>query len=337
MIPHLQGIARRTASAIVMRALKVCCIAFTVVTWTFIVPVHAQDDAMTPIAAPPQPNAVQLGPPRDADSKVNEAWHRQYGSVFVRNVHRATLTPFLPDPAKATGTAVIVAPGGGFRSLSMQNEGWEVARALADRGVAAFVLKYRLQRTPDDLDGFAQSMQAMLAGPVPAYRVDPLASIPQLAPQIADARAAFALVRSRAREWGVDPRRIGMVGFSAGAMLTLATTLAGDDADPAFIGMIYGPLAAIDVPTDAPPLFVAIAADDGLFADGGFGLVEAWRSARRPVEFHFYEQGGHGFGMYAKPTTSTGWFEAFAAWMAMHGWLARMGQGAEPATQENTR
>mgnify|MGYP006175855449 CR=1 FL=1 len=108
--------------------------------------------------APPQPNAVQLGPPRDADSKANEAWHRQYGSVFVRNVDRATLTPFLPDPAKATGTAVIVAPGGGFRALSMQNEGWEVARALADRGVAAFVLKYRLQRTPDDLDGFAVSV-----------------------------------------------------------------------------------------------------------------------------------------------------------------------------------
>ncbi|WP_255470492.1 hypothetical protein [Pseudoxanthomonas sp. 3HH-4] len=84
----------------------------------------------------------------------------------------------------------------------------------------------------------------------------------------------------------------------------------------------------------APPLFLAIAADDGLFADGGFGLVEGWRAARRPVEFHLYEQGGHGFGMYRKPTTSTGWFDAFASWMAMHGWLARVGQRREPGTEE---
>lgn len=337
MSTSLRSVVREMACAHRIRTLAVRCIAFTVLAGTLAAPVHAQDDAMTAIAAPPQPNAIPLGPPAATDSEVAEAWHRQYGSVFVRNVDRATLTPFLPDPAKATGTAVIVAPGGGFRTLSMQNEGWDVARALADRGVAAFVLKYRLQRTPDDLDGFAQSMRAMLAGPVPAHRMDPLASIPQLTPQLADARAAFALVRSRASEWGVDPSRIGMVGFSAGAMLTLATTLAVDDADPAFIGMIYGPLAAIEVPPDAPPLFVAIAADDGLFADGGFGLVEAWRTARRPVEFHLYEQGGHGFGMYAKPTTSTGWFDAFADWMAMHGWVARTGQREQPAMQEMTR
>jgi len=330
-------VARPTACAYRIRTVAVLCLAFTILAWTFSAPAHAQDDAMTTIAAPTQPNAIPLGPPHATDSDVAEAWHRQYGSVFVRNVDRATLTPFLPDPAKATGTAVIVAPGGGFRALSMQNEGWDVARALAERGVAAFVLKYRLQRTPDDLDGFAQSMQAMLSGPVPPHRVDPVASIPHLAPQLADARAAFTLVRSRATEWGVDPRRIGMVGFSAGAMLTLATTLAVEDADPAFIGMIYGPLAAIEVPADAPPLFVAIAADDGLFADGGFGLVEAWRTARRQVEFHLYEQGGHGFGMYAKPTTSTRWFDAFADWMTMHGWLARRGQGVQPALQEKRR
>ena len=204
MSTQLRGVAPRMASAYRIRTVAVRCIAFALLVWTFAAPVHAQDDAMTAIAAPSQPDAIPLGPPDATDSAVAEAWHRQYGSVFVRNVDRATLTPFLPNPAKATGTAVIVAPGGGFRALSMQNEGWEVARALADRGVAAFVLKYRLQRTPDDLDGFAQSMQAMqamLAGPVPAHRADPLASIPKLAPQLADARAAFTLVRSRASEW----------------------------------------------------------------------------------------------------------------------------------------
>jgi acetyl esterase/lipase len=307
-----------------------CAALATALLWSIAVPASAQDDTMTPIAVPAQPDAIELGTGPLPDAKNPEAWHRQYGSTFARNVTVATLTPFLPDPAKATGTAVIVAPGGGFRSLSMQNEGWDVARALADHGVAAFVLKYRLNQTPNDLDGFAQSIREMLSGPVPAHRVDPMGTIATLGPQIADARAAFALVRSRAAEWNVDPDRIGMIGFSAGAMLTIATTLAGEDARPAFIGDIYGPLAPLEVPADAPPLFVALAADDGLFANSGFGLIESWRAAGRPVEFHFYEQGGHGFGMYPKPTTSTGWFDAFARWMKMHGWLERR-QDATPA------
>jgi acetyl esterase/lipase len=112
-----------------------------------------------------------------------------------------------------------------------------------------------------------------------------------------------------------------MVGFSAGAMLTLATTLDGQDAKPAFIGTIYGPMAPVTAPADAPPLFVALAADDPLFGHGGYGLIDSWRAAKRPVEFHFFEQGGHGFGMYPKTTTSTGWFDEFARWMAMHGWI----------------
>ncbi|BDT56686.1 hypothetical protein MasN3_01800 [Massilia varians] len=107
-------------------------------------PALAQDDRMTPIAIPAQPDAIVLGTGELPGAATKESWHSQYGSVFARNVTLATLTPFLPDPAKATGAAVIVAPGGGFRTLSMNNEGWDVARALADRGVAAFVLKYRL-------------------------------------------------------------------------------------------------------------------------------------------------------------------------------------------------
>ena len=112
-----------------------------------------------------------------------------------------------------------------------------------------------------------------------------------------------------------------MVGFSAGAMLTLSTALYGQDAKPAFIGDIYGPLTTVTVPADAPPLFIALAADDPFFANNGFGLIDSWRAAKRPVEFHLYEQGGHGFGMYQKETTSTGWFDAFARWLGMHGYL----------------
>lgn len=285
-------------------------------------PARAQNDAMTPIPAPPQTNAIVLGTGSLPGATAPESWYRQYDRNFARNVTVATLTPFLPDPARATGTAVIVAPGGGFRSLSMENEGSDVARALAARGVAAFVLKYRLIPTPPDMAAFEQSMRQMFAAAgKPRTRNAPPA-FPSLAPQLADSRAAFALVRKRAGEWHLDPTRIGMVGFSAGAMLTLQTALQEPETKPAFIGIIYGPLAPVTVPPDAPPMFVALAADDPIFGHGGTGLIQSWMAAKRPVEFHLYEQGGHGFGMYEKSTTSTGWFDAFASWMRMHGWLA---------------
>jgi acetyl esterase/lipase len=281
---------------------------------------QAIDEKMVPIAVPEQPQAIALGTGPLPGATANESWHRQYQRVFARNVTFATLTPFLPDPANATGAAVIVAPGGGFRTLSMENEGWDVARALADKGVAAFVLKYRLNQTPPDMPGFERSMAEMFsatAQPRPRPSADQARET--LAPQIADAGAAFALIRSKASEWKVDPQRIGMLGFSAGAMLTMATTLHGEDAKPAFIGNVYGPISEMPVPADAPPLFVALAADDPFFANSGVGLIDAWRLAKRPVEFHLYEQGGHGFGMYQKTTTSTGWFGDYVRWLQMRG------------------
>jgi len=291
--------------------------------WTFALPAHALDDKMTPQAAPAQPNAITLNTGPLPGATVQESWHRQYGSDFVRNVTVATLTPVLPAAGKATGAAVIVAPGGGFRTLSMSNEGWDVAKALADKGVAAFVLKYRLVQTPKEMDAFEKSMAEMFSGKGPRKPGTEQDPAKQYAPQIADARAAFALVRQRANEWHVDPDRVGMVGFSAGAMLTMATALYGQDAKPAFIGNIYGPLNAVKVPAEAPPLFVALSADDPFFGNAGFGLIESWRTAKRPVEFHLFEQGGHGFGMYQKTTTSTGWFDEFARWLDMHGYLKK--------------
>src|SRR4051812_34996499 len=162
--------------------------------WTIIpaVGAQAQNDRMTPIATPAQPDAIELGTGKLPGATAPEAWHSQYGSMFARNVTVATLTPFLPDPAKATGTAVVVAPGGGFRTLSMENEGWDVARALAARGVAAFVLKYRLNPTPPDMAGFEASMREMFSAAAGPPRAAPGAAAAGLAPQIADARAAFA-------------------------------------------------------------------------------------------------------------------------------------------------
>src|SRR6478735_2487617 len=127
-------------------------------------PALAQNDKMTPVPTPPQPNAIEIGTPPLPGATAQESWHSQYGSLFARNVTVATLTPYLPDPSIASGTAVVVAPGGGFRTLSMENEGSDVARALAAKGVAAFVLKYRLQQTPRDMSAFEQSMAVIFAG-----------------------------------------------------------------------------------------------------------------------------------------------------------------------------
>jgi acetyl esterase/lipase len=292
-------------------------------TYALAAPALAQRDKMTPVPTPAQPNAIELGTPPLPGATAKESWHRQYGSLFARNVTVATLTPYLPDPANASGAAVVVAPGGGFRTLSMENEGSNVAKALAAKGIAAFVLKYRLVQTPEDMAGFEQSMRQMFSGAAarPPRPSTPDAMAASIAPQLEDARAAFALIRRRAAEWHVDPNRIGMVGFSAGAMLTLTTAVAGQEAKPAFIGNIYGPVASMTVPADAPPMFVAVAADDPFFGNGETGIIKSWIAAKRPVELHLFEQGGHGFGMYPKETTSTGWFEEFARWLDMHGML----------------
>jgi len=307
-----------TARLAVRTRLYLAAAAGLVLAWLPVAPAQAQNDKMTPIATPAQPAAIELGTGALPGATASEAWHSQYGSMFARNVTVATLTPFLPEPGKANGTAVIVAPGGGFTTLSMENEGWDVARALAAKGVAAFVLKYRLNQTPQDLAGYEQAMRARFSGAGGPPRGNPADMMAGIATQITDARAAFALIRKRAAEWHVNPGRVGMVGFSAGAMLTLATTLKGEEAKPAFIGIIYGPMGPVTVPADAPPLFVALAADDPLFGNAGYGMIDSWRAAKRPVEFHLFEQGGHGFGMYPKTTTSTGWFDEFVRWMAMH-------------------
>ena len=297
------------------------------------VPAAAQDATMTPIPTPAQPDAIALGTGGVTGSTAPESWFRQYGVAMVRNVGTATITPFLPAPDKATGAAAIVAPGGGFLMLSMENEGSRVARALANHGIAAFVLKYRLKPTPAGQAAFEQAVTAMFAGAArPASRLRPADAIAGLADPIADARAAFALVRSRATEWRIDPARVGMIGFSAGAMTTMATTLSTPTLKPAFIAPIYGSMEAVAAPADAPPMFAVLAADDPLFANKGFGLIDSWQARQRPVEFHLYARGGHGFGLGKAGTTSTGWFDAFLRWLDIQG-IVRPGspRGAQDA------
>ncbi|WP_114778514.1 alpha/beta hydrolase [Botryobacter ruber] len=285
----------------------------------------AQDGTIYPLKAPAEPNAISLGTGGVEGQKAPETWFRQWGDPMARNISTATLTPFLPAPGKATGAAVIVAPGGGFRWLSMDNEGWEVAKALADKGIAAFVLKYRLHPTPESLDEFSASMNQPRPAPTASSNTSPGATPPSrpqqdLSNQLADAEAAYALIQKRAREWGVDMDRLGMIGFSAGAGLTMHATLNSKTMKLAFIGPIYGGMGPVEVPKNAPPMFNAIASDDFLFR-GQFGVVESWYKAGIPVEFHLYQNGGHGFGLGNPDRTSNRWFDAFMHWLDVNKFL----------------
>ncbi len=280
----------------------------------------AQDSTIRPIPAPPQPPAIPLGTGGVDGQPAAESWFHQWGQPMVRNVSAATLTPFLPAPGKGNGAAVLVAPGGGFRWLAINHEGWQVAQALADQGIAAFVLKYRLQPTPESVAGFKDSMDRMFSA-AGSSDTNPRALLPDLANQLADAEAAHALILSRAKEWGVDPQRLGMVGFSAGAGLTMHATLNSKTMKLAFIGPIYGGMGPVTVPKDAPPMFNVIASDDFLFK-GQFGVVKAWFDAGRPVEFHLYQNGGHGFGLGYPGNTANGWFPVFLRWLDVNGFLA---------------
>ncbi len=286
----------------------------------------AQDGTIYPLEAPAEPNAISLDTGGVEGQTAPESWFRQWGDPMARNVSRATLTPFLPDPDKANGAAVIVAPGGGFRWLSMGNEGWEVAEALRAKGIAAFVLKYRLMPTPESLDAFREEMDRMFAAvgrPSGSGSGESRPRPPRwdLSNQLQDAEAAYALIVKRAKEWGVDTRRIGMIGFSAGAGLTMHSTLNSKTMKLAFIGPIYGGMNAVEVPKDAPPMFSVIATDDFLFR-GEFGVIKSWFDAGRPVEFHLYQNGGHGFGLGNPNRTSNRWFEAFIHWLDVNGFLA---------------
>jgi acetyl esterase/lipase len=285
----------------------------------------AQDGKMYPMEAPKEPGAIPLGTGGVENQPANESWFRQWGDPMARNISKATLTPFLADPKKATGTSVIVAPGGGFMWLSMGNEGWEVAEALAAQGINAFVLKYRLQPTAETLEGFETQMNQRFAEAENRSKDSEEEQRPgmhrwDLKNQIEDVEAAYSLIKSRAQEWNVDMDRVGMVGFSAGAGLTMATTLESEKVDLAFIAPIYGGMGAVDVPKGAPPMFAAIAVDDFLF-DGEFGLIKSWYEAGIPVEFHLYQNGGHGFGLGNPDRTSNKWFDAFMHWLDVNGFV----------------
>jgi acetyl esterase/lipase len=231
--------------------------------------------------------------------------------TVVFNVVTPTLTAYLPERSKATGAGVVIAPGGAFVALAISLEGTDVARWLQERGVAAFVLKYRIVEKRGE--GIPSGMNMDEVGKY----------------GIADGIQSLKVVRRHAAEWGVSPERVGFMGFSAGAMVASATLLQADAASrPSFAAMIYGgPFGVMPpVPAKLPPMFLAWAQDDNVALEPVVKFHDALKSAGHKPEVHIYSAGGHGFGMRKQGTSSDHWIDEFYYWLEAQGFIASAGR-----------
>ncbi|WP_421838079.1 alpha/beta hydrolase [Novosphingobium sp.] len=240
-----------------------------------------------------------------------EVWNRVFGQVWARNVQRSTLTVIRPKNGRANGKAVIVVPGGGYMFVSIDSEGFRVADRLAAEGYTAFVLKYRVNPTPPTPEGFMADMASKFG----QLGKGELADLP---PAVDDLTAAISVVSSRAAEWKIDPKEIGAIGFSAGSRTLIR--LIEQKKEAALLdhaALIYPPMTQTVTGGPRPPLFLAIAAGDPLFKQGGLKLVDNWLKESNAVEFHLYYGGEHGFGMMPKGTTSDHWIDQYINWLAV--------------------
>ena len=252
----------------------------------------------------------------------NNSWQTK----VVYNVSHPTLTVFHPEEGKANGTSVIICPGGAFRALSINSEGYDVAKWLVKKGVTCFVLKYRLieSKTTDPV----AEMLAIWGSK--QFDDENRAVIPL---QVADARAAITYVRMHANDMKLDPNRIGMIGFSAGGTLTASSAYNySNENKPNFVAPVYaffpkemqGILA-----NDAPPAFIVAASDDNLgLAPHSVDLYNQWLTTKHNAELHMYSKGGHGFGMRIQNFPSDKWIERFGDWLNTNGWLTKSNYNA---------
>ena len=240
------------------------------------------------------------------------------GSPIVSNVSEPTLTVHLPEKSEAIGSALIIAPGGGFHGLSIDNEGTKVASWCNERGMAAFVLKYRL--VPTGENPFQEFAEKMEKGDEHMQKT----MGPYIALAKADGLAAIAHVRNHAEEYNIDPDRIGIIGFSAGGTVAAGAALeyTKEENRPDFIAPIYGALHLFDLenlPEKPMPLFMAVTGDDFFgFQNQSIQMYKSWNAANLPAELHIYEKGGHGFGMRKQNLPSDAWINALGAWLDTH-------------------
>jgi acetyl esterase/lipase len=285
------------------------------------VPDRAPAESAHPAAVPLWPNGAP-----DSEARKDEpeqiSWRQEPDIVFpvIFNIHNPSLTPFLPAKNKATGAAVIIAPGGGHMQHTIDREGYDLAKYLAERGIAAFVLKYRLARDmANNGDGAPQPYKIEVHG-------------------AGDGSRAVRLIRSRAHEWNVKPDRIGIMGFSAGGEIAILAALrhdagkpdATDPVDrvssrPDFFAPIYpGGLNKIDeiAKEKTPPAFLACSYDDRM-PEQIANFFVALRKAGVNAELHVYNSGGHGYGVRAdRPNMSVStWHARFVDWMGDRGFL----------------
>ncbi|MFC4312032.1 alpha/beta hydrolase [Steroidobacter flavus] len=264
------------------------------------------------------PGTEQWSKPETTEQMQSPAGGRAI--QIIKNVTEPTLTVVRPAAGRASGAGMIVLPGGAFGALAWDLEGTEVARWLAERGVTAFVLKYRIH---DGDETMTAKITEIFAKTPPAERFDAAMKVFEPRKRIAaeDAMQAVRVIRSNGKKYGVSPDRLGMMGFSAGAITTMSAVLEGDAASrPNFAAPIYGAMSSSHSPSkDSPPLFIAVAADDDtVAASKSTAIFQAWQTAKLPVELHIYENGGHGFGLGKPKTASAKWTDAFEAWLTAH-------------------
>ncbi len=273
--------------------------------------------------------AIYPGPPPGSE---NWTWHEQTmpsskaPGQIVRNVAIPTVTMFKPAAGQANGAAIVIAPGGGFYLLDMDNGGYDVARWITQLGVTAFVLKYRLAPSPEndaDMRGFLKGMTRELRHRDPASSFEQeRAKFMPLSKE--DGRQAIRFVRQNAASWGLDSGRIGIIGFSAGGRIA-ADIIANHDAEsrPDFVGCMYGGYQEITPPEDAPPLFIAMAGDDPIVRPlAATQMYAAWHAAGKRAELHIFAKGGHGFGIRKQNLPSDAWPALFEKWLNCNGFLA---------------
>jgi acetyl esterase/lipase len=280
-------------------------------------------EAGRPSAAPK--TVIHLWPgvaPGSEEWKQPETTVGSAGNQRIMNVSTPTLTVYLPDPSTATGTAVIIAPGGGFVWLSIDSEGHEVAKWLAARGIAGIVLKYRLFQVEGQEP--AQVTQAANAA-LGRVQIDRSLIDDYSRHGIADGIQAVKVVRAHAVEWGISPERIVFTGFSAGAILTSAVVLQ-PDARPNFAAPIYGgPFNEVPpIPQGLPPIFLAVAQDDAGAGPLVTRFYDALKAAGYRPELHLFTSGGHGFGMRKQGKTSDHWIDEFYYWLEAQGVTRRL-------------
>jgi acetyl esterase/lipase len=281
----------------------------------------AQEATSTkPVEAPASatPKTVNVWPGAAPGSEQWKQPETSLGPGMIVNVTTPTLTVYQPEPSAATGTAVIIAPGGGFVGLSIDSEGHDVAKWLVARGITAIVLKYRtVQLEGQDAAQLGQSAGARFRAQLGNYAlIDEDGKY-----GIADGIQAVKVVRAHATEWGLSPDRIVFTGFSAGGMVTVFAALQ-PDARPNYAAPIYGaPISAVPpIPHQGlPPFFMAMAQDDTLAGPMIVALYEAVKAAGYKPEFHIFSSGGHGWGMRKQGKTSDHWIDEFYFWLEAQG------------------